>query len=189
MELKGLNIKLRLYKESDLNLMTYFFTDETEWMNHDAPWEKDDPFDAQKYYDSKLEKLFTKTEEQLSISRLEIFTKGLVHLGWVSSYPLNDLYEFDLSGTKRGIGIVIVYKEFRSRGFGYEALSLYMDFLKKYYPNELYIQTWSGNKAMINLALRLGFDEVNRIKDYREVNGKKYDALTFCYKFNKNHIN
>ena len=44
----------------------------------------------------------------------------------------------------------------------------------------LYTQTWSGNLSMIALAEKVGFTEVGRIKDLREVRGEKYDALTFA---------
>ena len=33
---------------------------------------------------------------------------------------------------------------------------------------------------MIALAEKLGFKEVRRLKDLREVNGEKYDGLTFA---------
>jgi len=32
---------------------------------------------------------------------------------------------------------------------------------------------------MVRVAEKLGFKEVCRKKDYREVNGKKYDAITW----------
>ena len=44
---------------------------------------------------------------------------------------------------------------------------------------ELYTQTWSGNERFLKLAKKVGFEEVLRLKDFRQVNGKNYDALTF----------
>jgi RimJ/RimL family protein N-acetyltransferase len=187
MELKGTNIDLRLYKESDLNLMAYFFTHENEWMEHDAPWEKDDPFDSEKYIENKITRLYSDNLLELMMKRLEIFSKGGVHLGWVSSYKVNDQFEFDPTGKNLGIGIVIVYDVFRSKGLGFEAMNLYIDFIKKTYHSNLIIQTWSGNIKMMKLAEKLGFELIQRVKDLRVVNNQKYDALTYIYYQNENN--
>ena len=48
--------------------------------------------------------------------------------------------------------------------------------------NELYIQTWSGNVRMIRCAEKLGFAECDRDVGTREVDGQKYDGLTFKIK-------
>lgn len=44
---------------------------------------------------------------------------------------------------------------------------------------ELYTQTWSGNARMIRCAEKLGFGVCKRNIGTREVNGLKYDGLTF----------
>jgi RimJ/RimL family protein N-acetyltransferase len=186
MELKGLNVFLRLYRESDLNLMSYFFSNEREWMDHDAPWEKDQPFDRDQYIENKLIRLNNDDHHDLSFKRLEMFTRGGLHLGWVSSYFANDQFEYDPKGKNLGVGIVIVYKEFRSRGLGFEAMNLYLDFIKKSFHGNLIIQTWSGNNKMMNLAVKLGFELIQTLKDHRLVNGKKYDGLTYIYYQNQN---
>ena len=45
--------------------------------------------------------------------------------------------------------------------------------------NSFYTQTWSGNLAIVRVAEKLGFKEVCRKENYREVNGKMYDAITW----------
>ena len=45
--------------------------------------------------------------------------------------------------------------------------------------NELYTQTWSGNVRMLHCAEKLGFVECDRDMGTREVDGQKYDGLTF----------
>ena len=45
--------------------------------------------------------------------------------------------------------------------------------------NELYTQTWSGNVRMLRCAEKLGFVECNRGVGTREVDGQRYDGLTF----------
>ena len=48
--------------------------------------------------------------------------------------------------------------------------------------DELYTQTWSGNVRMLRCTEKLGFVECNRNVGTREVDGKKYDGLTFRLK-------
>ena len=54
-----------------------------------------------------------------------------------------------------------------------------MDYLREKGHRSFYTQTWSGNETMMKVAEKLGFKEVYRLKDFREVTGKKYDAVTF----------
>jgi len=79
------------------------------------------------------------------------------------------------------VGLDIPPRDKRGRGYGKAALCAYMDYLfDKLDVDVLYTQTWSGNLPMISLAAKIGFAEVRRIKDLREVDGKRYDALTFA---------
>ena len=77
------------------------------------------------------------------------------------------------------IGLDIPCVDYRNHGCGTEAFQLYIDYLKEHGYRRFYTQTWSGNQAMIKVAGKLGFIETARIRDCREVNGKKYDAITF----------
>ncbi len=45
--------------------------------------------------------------------------------------------------------------------------------------DELYTQTWSGNVRMLRCAEKLGFIECDRDVGIREIDGEKYDGLTF----------
>ena len=56
---------------------------------------------------------------------------------------------------------------------------IYLDYLQKHGHHSFFTQTWSGNIHMMKVTERLGFTEIVRKTDYREVNGKKYDAVTF----------
>lgn len=49
--------------------------------------------------------------------------------------------------------------------------------------NELYTQTWSGNARMLRCVEKLGFVECDRDVGALEIDGQKYDGLTF--KINK----
>ncbi|MBR5570436.1 MAG: GNAT family N-acetyltransferase [Oscillospiraceae bacterium] len=106
------------------------------------------------------------------------------HIGWVSSYPIDEHYEWigeiqDGQTVYRAIGIDICEPDVWGHGIGTNAL---LAFIKYYFDSgitELYTQTWSGNTRMIRCAAKLGFAECNRYGGIREVEGKTYDALTF----------
>ena len=90
-------------------------------------------------------------------------------------FKWNDFEKTD----KIAIGIDIADSKYRGLGIGKEAYKQYINYYKNLGFTELYTQTWSGNIPMINLAKSLGFEEINRYKNLRTVNDKKYDALTF----------
>ena len=54
-----------------------------------------------------------------------------------------------------------------------------MNYLSEHGHKSFYTQTWSGNLAMVRVAEKLDFKEVCRKENYREVNGKNCDAITW----------
>ena len=103
------------------------------------------------------------------------------HIGWISAYYMTD--DFKYNGLKKtnniAIGIDIPDKSMRGKGIGVKAIKEYLKYFKKLGYFKIYTQTWSGNTRMIHVAEKIGFKEINRYKEIRNVNGKKYDALTF----------
>lgn len=176
MEIKFQDVILRDMKQSDIENYVRWFTKETEWGNWDAPWE---PFEGDEqseragwteYYESVKE-----LPEDVTRWKFEIESNG-VHIGWVSSYT--DLEWMENKEGIPAIGIDIPEGKYRRNGVGTKALSAFMEYLKEQGYKTLYTQTWSGNIPMLRVAEKLGFQEIARKKDYREVDGKKYDALT-----------
>ena len=94
MEIKFENIILRDMIESDIEDYVRWFTVEREWENWDAPWEKEDTSeDAEregwtKYYESVKE-----LPDDVRRWKFEIEWNGR-HIGWVSSYPITETYEW-----------------------------------------------------------------------------------------------
>ena len=186
MEIKFENIILRDMIESDIEDYVRWFTVEREWENWDAPWEKEDTTEEAeregwtKYYESVKE-----LPDDVRRWKFEIEWNGR-HIGWVSSYPITETYEWIASsdikeGQKvyRAIGADICEPDVWGNGAGTEA---FRAFIKYYFDDgvsELYTQTWSGNTRMIRCAEKLGFVECNRYVGIREVEGKTYDGLTF----------
>lgn len=79
------------------------------------------------------------------------------------------------------VGIVLYDPDSWGRGHGYEALGLWCDYLLRTMPElaRLDLRTWSGNHAMMALALKLGFIEEARFRKARIVDGSYYDGLGF----------
>ena len=168
-------VMLRDMRESDIEDYVRWFTCSTEWMRWDAPWENDSLDEDQlkvwsEYYESVRD-----LPEDTFRRKFEIERDG-AHIGWVSRY-------FDLEYMENPemipvIGIDIPETSCRNQGAGTEALRLFIRYLKENGFGSVYTQTWSGNTAMMRVAEKLGFVPVCRMRDYRTVNGKLYDAVT-----------
>lgn len=184
MRIKYKNIILRDMIESDIEDYVRWFTVELEWENWDAPWEKEPSNEETErkswceYYESVKD-----IPDDVRRWKLEIEWNGR-HIGWVSSYPIDENYEWigeikDGQTVCRTVGIDICASEVWGNGVGTNALRAFMNYYFDNGMDELYTQTWSGNVRMIRCAEKLGFVECNRNVGSREVDGQKYDGLTF----------
>ena len=171
-------LKLRDMTESDIDDYIRWFTEETEWENWDAPWEKTARNSAEEERKSWTEYYHSvqNRPEDAVRRKFEIENDGK-HIGWICSYT--DLGYLENQDNILAIGLDIPAPENRNHGCGTKAFQLYMDYLREKGHRSFYTQTWSGNETMMKVAEKLGFKEVYRLKDFREVAGKKYDAVTF----------
>ena len=160
------NVILRYITEIDIEDYIRWMTIENEWRDWDAPWEEDNSAEF-----IERQRAAVKVSPS-AYGKLEIYTLTGRHIGWVSAYNI------DGDKNRRAVGIDVVPVEYRGKGYGESALTLFMAYLFET-ENTLYTQTWSGNAAMIRLAAKIGFIEFERITDLHIVRGKKYDALTF----------
>ena len=187
MKIEFEGIILRDMIESDIEDYVRWFTLEREWENWDAPWEKEDADEEtertswREYYESVKD-----LADDVRRWKFEIEWNGR-HIGWVSSYLIDENYEWigeieDGQAVYRAIGIDICESDVWGHGIGKNALRAFMNYYFDIGVNELYTQTWSGNVRMLRCAEQLGFVECNRNVGTREVEGKKYDGLTFRLK-------
>lgn len=72
-----------------------------------------------------------------------------------------------------------IHKDYRQNGLAFEACKAIIDFLKENNMDKININIWSGNKASINLATKLGFKLTSVEKDARQKDGKIFDNLNF----------
>lgn len=186
MEITYENIVLRDMKESDIEDYVRWFTTETEWMDTDAPWEKEESDEQaeragwREYYEAVKD-----MPEKAIRWKFEIEWNG-IHVGWVSSYMMDEQFEWIAFGdiregqtAHRAVGIDICEPAAWNQGIGTNALRAFTQYYFRNGFDTLYTQTWSGNTRMVRCAEKLGFKECNRYVGKREVDGKKYDALTF----------
>lgn len=179
------NIILRDMIESDIEDYVRWFTIEREWENWDAPWEKEDTSEEENERTSWRD-YYEQVKDLPDTTRrwkMEIVWNNR-HIGWVSSYPIDENYDWfdevrDGQIVYRAVGICICEPDIWGKGIGTNALRAFMNYYFENGVNELYTQTWSGNVRMLRCAEKLGFVECNRNVGTREVDGQKYDGLTF----------
>ena len=189
MKIEYKDIILRDMTEADIEDDIRWNTVETDWSNWAAPWEPlPDISDTDSYRKKELLKL-AEPKDKIRWG-FEIETAEGNHIGTVNSYMINENFEWisvkDIKpGDKafRTVGISICESSFCGKGFGTKALAAFINYYLENGEDEIYCQTWSGNIRMVKCAEKLGFEICKRKIDYREVNGKKYDGLTF--KLNK----
>ncbi len=169
--LKYQNIILRFLKEKDIEKFVQWHIDEMEWQKWDAPWES--KIEEENDIRKRLKKILDRPKVDLP-GRLQICHNDGTYIGSVNTYFIEG------NKDKRAVGIAIYEQNYWCKGLGEQALKLWIAYIFNVEELDyLYCQTWSGNKRMIRLAEKCGFEIIKRKKDYREVNGKLYDALTF----------
>ena len=171
-------ILLRDMLESDIVDYVRWFTTETGWMAYDAPWEECAATEEEErrawtaYYESVRDLPPDALRQKFEIER------NGKHIGWVSRYT--DLEYMDNPDSLPAVGIDIPDPQERGRGAGTEALGQFIAYLRARGFRRIYTQTWSGNAAMLRTAEKLGFVPVCRLKGYRTVGGRPYDAVTLA---------
>ena len=120
-----------------------------EWRTLDAPWEHSKPKQQQNKEKNKPKPI----EEDPSPNRMAVIaTLENKPLGWVNRYRFRDnpLIWF--------VGISICEDDYLNRGYGSEALTLWVDYLfSNSHYHKLCLDTWSFNPRMMHVAEKLGF--------------------------------
>ncbi|MBC7871617.1 MAG: GNAT family N-acetyltransferase [Chitinophagaceae bacterium] len=173
--INGLQICLRDFVLSDLEILTSWLQGHPRWKELDAPYY---PINAQQASEM-IELRRTKIEAgnwphprfRLAIATLESNRFiGEVSRSWISQ-------ETDWPE----VGIVIYDPDYWGCGIGYEALGLWSDTLFDGMPEivRLDLRTWSGNHGMIRLAQKLGYQQEACFRKARIVKGDYFDGLGY----------
>lgn len=187
--IKSKDIILRDFIEADIENRIYWETVETEWQLWDAPWEYTDLTEKEKAEDLKnyienmqqWAKQCREYSDEQERYTFQIVTNNVEqnYIGWVSSYKIDANYNYTREDGFRAIGIDIPDISVRGRGYSYQALGLFIQYILEHEENEIFTQTWSGNERMIHIVEKIGFEECCRKSGIRSVRGKVYDGLTF----------
>jgi len=176
-------IVLRYIQESDIDDYIRWATTETEWRDWDSPWEWSRYRDINAYNNGFIEQQRFAIQMPPKFIYRDLEIDDAItgrHIGWVKSYHMDGDRE------KTAVGIVLPSISDRGKGFGKNALVLYMIYLfntknrlTDTYTEMLYAETWSGNTAMIRLAEKIGFIEFERKEKRHEIRGQWYDDIIF----------
>ncbi|MCD4826225.1 MAG: GNAT family N-acetyltransferase [Acholeplasmataceae bacterium] len=174
-------IILRDISKKDVNDYIIWNTEIVEWQNWDAPWEEDTL--TKVHIEEKYLKILSKSttlDPKMIRKRFEICINDNdnTHIGWIIFYYIDENFKYIKQKGFCTIGLDIPDPSHRKKGYGTSAIITYINYLKSHNIEEFYIQTWSGNLAMVSLANKLGFVECNRYSNFKVVNNKKYDSIT-----------
>ena len=179
MEIIGRKIKLRPFRESDIDDVIHWMLVETEWQNWDAPWEDSGDFNPDAYRKRMLKQLRNHRNPSF-YGRLEIdVLETGEHIGSVNSYYIDDNFSYTRGGGNFTIGIDIIKPANRRKGYGTEAWLLFVRYALESGVEEVYTQTWAGNYPVLALMEQIGFELINVNKKYRVVKGEEVDGYTF----------
>ncbi|MBQ5733829.1 MAG: GNAT family protein [Lachnospiraceae bacterium] len=191
MEICGEKVILRDLTKEDIEKRLYFNTVDTEWQMWDSPWQYEGMTKEEKEYElsemkESMENWLKKNKNMPDTDRryeFQIADKVTGEcIGWCIAYHINDDYEYDTRGEYIAVGIDLPPEDMRGKGYGMEALGMFIEYLKKVFDARIYTQTWSGNVAMVRLAGKLGFVECNRVAGIYEKDGIVYDEVTYRLK-------
>lgn len=179
---------LRDFLQSDMEKRIDWEQSETEWQLWDAPWEYEGltPEERREELEEYIrtmqgwaERCQSLSPDAMRYSFQIVIKEENRYIGWVNAYDIDDAYCYTEGEGHCTVGIDIPDREARGKGFGRQALTLFIDYLLMRGVKEIYTQTWSGNQRMIHIAEKMGFEECDRKKEIRMVRGERYDGLTF----------
>ncbi|TYT23271.1 GNAT family N-acetyltransferase [Dictyoglomus thermophilum] len=84
----------------------------------------------------------------------------------------------DLINKVGELGIFIGNKDYWGKGYGVEAIQLLLDFgFNILNLHNVYLRVFSFNKPAINCYKKIGFKEVGRIREAKQIAGERYDII------------
>jgi RimJ/RimL family protein N-acetyltransferase len=147
---KGDLVMLRTRMETDKQLYKSRWLKQGEWLLFDAPWAQSETEEDQ---NQETRKKQTNIQDDSIPKKLAIIaTLDNTPLGWVNRYGGKD------SPLVWFVGIDICEDDYLNRGYGTEALKLWVNHLfanSEYH--KLCLDTWSFNPRMMRVAVKIGF--------------------------------
>ncbi|WP_223702148.1 GNAT family N-acetyltransferase [Sutcliffiella deserti] len=167
--INGNKVQLKPVEQEDLPVLwnLIYGEEEPEFKKWDAPY-----FPLKRVeYETYVERMSGDIEKGLDSQRLIVVGGEII--GSVTYY-----WEHEPSNWME-LGIIIYLPKYWNGGYGTESIKLWTTHLFRSFPNlpRLGYTTWSGNKRMIQVGLKLGMQEEARIRKARFYNGERYDSV------------
>ena len=159
--LKGIDIYLRALEPEDLEFVYKVENDERVWevSNTQTPYSR---FLIKQYLENAHLDIYEAKQLRLAICTKKDEVVGLI-----------DLYDFNPSFRRAGIGILILDQKQRRKGYGKEALQLVMKYGKTHlHLHQLYASINEDNKISQDLFTKASFTFIGQRKDWTLVNGE-----------------
>lgn len=167
--LKGENIYLRALEPEDLDFIYHIENDEDIWevSNTITPYSR---FLIKQYLENAHQDIYEAKQLRLVICK----SNNDAVVGLI------DLFDFDATSRRAGIGIIIQNEINRNNGFGKEALSLVVKYaFVQLQLHQLYANIGIDNKASQMLFTSIGFEKMGVKKDWNFVNNSFKDEFFY----------
>ncbi|WP_024770522.1 GNAT family N-acetyltransferase [Aquimarina macrocephali] len=156
--LKGENIYLRALEPEDLDFVYIVENDEQIWemSSTQTPYSR---FLIKEYLENSHKDIYEVKQLRLVICSNDHATLGLI-----------DLFDFNPTHNRAGVGILIAEKENRGKGYGAEALELIVNYsFAHLHLHQLYANISEDNVTSIKLFENKGFNKVGVKKEWNLV--------------------
>jgi len=166
--LKGEHIYLRALEPEDLDFVYFIENDERIWemSTTQTPYSR---FLIKQYLENAHQDIYDAKQLRLMICANDGTMLGLI-----------DLFDFNPTHHRAGVGVLIAEEESRGKGYGKEALSLVINYSKTHLRlHQLYANITSDNLASINLFEKQGFKKIGIKKDWNLVSNTYKDELLY----------
>lgn len=158
--LTGVHIYLRALEPEDLEFIYQVENDERVWevSATQTPYSK---FLIKQYLENAHQDIYEAKQLRLAICTTKNEVIGLI-----------DLYDFNPTHRRAGVGILILDEVERGKGYGTEALKLLIKYGKTHlHLHQMHAAIAEDNKISEDLFLKAGFKFIGQRKDWTIVNG------------------
>ncbi|MEW7290429.1 GNAT family N-acetyltransferase [Aquimarina sp. 2304DJ70-9] len=166
--LKGKNVYLRALEPEDLDFVYVIENDEQIWemSSTQTPYSR---FLIKQYLENAHQDIYEVKQLRLVICSNDHATLGLI-----------DLFDFNPTHNRAGVGVLIAEKENRGQGYGKEALQLIVDYGATHlHLHQLYANISEDNVSSIKLFENQGFTKIGVKKEWNLVNNTYKDEFLY----------
>ena len=163
--ISGNKVKLRAIEPHDIDLMYQWENDLNIWSvsGTTTPFSKQMMKD---FIENSNHDIYTNKQLRLAIDLMESDPDRNPTIGYI------DLYDFEPTHRRAGVGILIADQESRRQGFGLEAINLLCEYaFNIIHLHQLFCNIQVDNDASIRLFSSAGFNRNGELEDWTFNNG------------------